>query len=153
MQLKLPIFPSGSILVSPCLGVHTKDNVVTWIVNALPVYQHAEDDHRSFRFALSNFIRQGLCRPVDVMRAFDVGESFVQRACKTLEQKGEAGFFQKTSRKGSNYAIIESDRQRIQGLLDQGRSVNSIATELGFPESTIRSYIKQGYLKKRIKRK
>ena len=149
MQLNLPIFPSGSTLVSPCLAVQSKDKIVIWIVNSLPVYQHREDDHQSFRFAISNFIKQDLCRKVDVMRAFQVSESFVQRACKKLETEGEAGFFHKTSRKGSNYAIVESAMERIQDLLDRGRSVNSIAVELGFPESTIRNKIKQGYLKKR----
>ena len=150
MQLNLPIFPSGSTLVSPCLGVYCKDKIVCWIVNSMPVYQHREDDHRSFRFAVSNFIRQNLCRKVDVMKAFHVSESFVQRACKKLETEGEAGFFQKkNSGKDSNHAIVERDRDRIQDLLDKGRSVNSIAEELGFAESTIRSKIKQGYLKKR----
>jgi DNA-binding NarL/FixJ family response regulator len=68
---------------------------------------------------------------------------------KKLETEGEAGFFHKSSRKGSNHPIVESARERIQELLDQGRSVNSIAGELGFAESTIRSKIEQGYLKKR----
>lgn len=149
MQLNLPIYPSGSTLVSPCLGVHCKDKIVFWIVNSLPVYQHREDDHQSFRFAISNFIKQNLCRKVDVMRAFHVSESFVQRACKKLETEREAGFFHRTNRKNSNHAIVESDLERIQDLLDQGRSVNSIAVKLGLAESTIRSRIKQGLLKKR----
>jgi len=149
MQLSLPIFPAGSLLISDRLGVHCQDKIVHWIVNSLPVYQHKEDDHQSFRFAISNFIKQGLCRKVDVMQAFHVSESFVQRACKKLAIEGEAGFFGKTRRKSSNHVIVESVRERIQGLLDQGRSVNSIADELNLSESTIRNKIKQGYLKKR----
>lgn len=83
------------------------------------------------------------------MRTFHVSESFVQRACKKLETEREAGFFHRTNRKNSNHAIVESDLERIQDLLDQGRSVNSIAVKLGLAESTIRSRIKQGLLKKR----
>jgi hypothetical protein len=93
MQLNLPIFPQGSILVSPCLGAHCKDKIVQWMVNSLPVYQHKEDDHQSFRFALSNFIKRGLCRNVDVMQAFHVSESFVQRACKKIRDGRRGRFF------------------------------------------------------------
>lgn len=149
MQLTLPIFPAGSVLVSDCLGIHCKDKIVLWIVNSLPVYQHKQDDHQSFRFAVSNFIRQGLCRKIDIKHTFHVSESFVQRACNKLETEGEAGFFSKNGRKGSNHVIVESVRERIQGLLDEGRSVNSIAVQLHLSESTIRSKIKQGYLKKK----
>lgn len=149
MQLTLPIFPFGSVLISDRLGVHCKDKIVHWIVNSLPVYQHKEEDHHSFRFAISNFIKQGLCRKVDVMRTFHVSESFVQRACKKMETQGQAGFFSKNGHKSSNHVIVESVRERIQDLLDQGRSVNSIAVQLHLSESTIRNKIKQGYLKKR----
>lgn len=149
MQLSLPIFPAGSLLISDRLGVHCEDKIIHWIVNSLPVYQHKQEDHHSFRFAISNFIKQGLCRKVDVMNAFQLSESFVQRACKKLETEGERGFFSTNSRKSSNHVIVESVLERIQGLLDQGRSVNSIAEQLHLSESTIRSKIKQGILKKR----
>lgn len=82
------------------------------------------------------------------MRAFHVSESFVQRACSKFEREGEAGFFGKDNRKGSNHVIVESVRQGIQDLLDTGRSVNAIAKEFKLNESTIRYQIKQGYLKK-----
>jgi len=149
MQLSLPIYPSGSSLISDCLGVFCQDKIVQYIVNGLPVYQHAEEDLNSFRFAISNFIARGLCKKVEVMRAFHVSESFVQRACKKSEREGEAGFFSGDSRKGSNHVIVESVRARIQGMLDQGKSVNGIAAQFKLNESTIRYQIKQGYLKKR----
>lgn len=148
MQLTLPIFPAGSILISDCLGVMSQHKIVQYIVNGLPVYQHAEEDLSSFRFAISNFIARGLCKKVDVMRAFHVSESFVQRACKKLEVEKEAGFFSKDNRKGSSHVIVESMLQRIQDLLDKSKSVNSIAKQLKLNESTIRYQITQGYLKK-----
>ena len=149
MQLSLPIFPAGSVLISGSLGVFNQDQIIQYIVNGLPVYQHADEDLDSFRFAISNFIARGLCRKVDVMRAFHVSESFVQRACKKLELEGEAGFFSTDNRKGSNHVIVASVRMKIQGLLDKGNSVNSIAKKFNLNESTIRYQIQQGYLKKR----
>jgi DNA invertase Pin-like site-specific DNA recombinase len=149
MQLTLPIFPSGSILISDCLGAFSHDKIVQYIVNGLPVYQHAAEDMGSFRFAISNFITLGLCKKTEVMQAFHVSESFVQRACKKAKTEGATGFFNKDSRKGSKHVIVESVRQQLQELLDKGVSVNGMAKQFGLNESTIRYHIKQGYLKKK----
>jgi DNA invertase Pin-like site-specific DNA recombinase len=149
MQLTLPIFPAGSILISDHLGVFSRDKIVQYIAGGLPVYQHAEEDLDAFRFAISNFLKLGLCKKTEVMRAFHVSESFVQRACKKAELEGSAGFFSKDSRKGSNHVIVESVRQRLQELLDKGMSVNAMAKQNKLNESTIRYQIKQGYLKKK----
>ena len=149
MQLTLPIFPSGSILISDCLGVMSHGKIVQYIANGLPVYQHGEEDIDSFRFAISNFITLGLCKKTEVMQAFHVSESFVQRACKKAVSEGAPGFFSKDNRKGSNHVIVESVRQQLQELLDKGRSVNGMSKQFGLNESTIRYQIKQGYLKKK----
>ena len=54
MQLKLPLFPTGCILISDCLGVYEKDGLVQYIVNGLPVYAHPKDDLKAFRYITSN---------------------------------------------------------------------------------------------------
>src|ERR1035437_954930 len=149
MHLTLPIFPAGSVLISDRLGVFSHEKIVQYIAGGLPVYQHAEEDIDSFRFAISNFITLGLCKKTEVMRAFHVSESFVQRACKKAEIEGVAGFFSKDNRKGSNHVIVESVRQQLQDLLDKGKSVNAMAKQYKLNESTIRYQIKQGYLKKK----
>jgi hypothetical protein len=149
MQLTLPIFPSGSILISDRLGAFSQEKIVQYIAGGLPVYQHAEEDIDSFRFAISNFIKLGLCKKAEVMRAFHVSESFVQRACKKAELECSAGFFGKDNRKGSNHVIVDSVRQRLQEQLDKGISVNAMAKQYKLNESTIRYQIKQGYLKKK----
>ncbi len=43
MQLKLPLFPTGTTLISDCLGVYEKESIVQYIVNGLPVYAHPKD--------------------------------------------------------------------------------------------------------------
>jgi hypothetical protein len=149
MQLQSPIFPSGCTLISDCLGVYEKAGIVQYIVNGLPVYAHAKDDLKAFRYITSNFINQGLCRKTEVERCFHVSEDSVQRAYKKFVDKGEAGFFGDDARKGTAYKIRGDCRLRIQSKLDKGQSVNSIAKQEGVRESAIRYGIKQGYLKKR----
>lgn len=149
MQLQLPLFPGGATLISDCLGVYEKEGLVQYIVNGLPVYAHAKDDLKSFRYITSNFIHQGLCRKTEVQRCFHVSEDSVQRAYKKFVDKGEVGFFGDDARKGTAYKITGDRRLRIQAKLDKGQSVNSIAKQEGVRESAIRYGVKQGYLKKR----
>lgn len=149
MQLKLPLFPSGCTLISDCLGVYEKDDLIQYIVNGLPVYAHPKYDLKAFRYITSNFIHQGLCRKTEVERCFHVSEDSVHRAYRKFVEKGEAGFFGDDARKGTAYKITGDCRGRIQTKLDKGQSVNSIAKQEGVRESAIRYGIKQGYLKKR----
>jgi len=114
----------------------------------LPVYAHPKNDLKAFRYIISNFIHQGLCRKAEVERCFHVSEDSVQRAYKKFVEQGEAGFFGDDARKGTAYKITGDCRLRIQTKLDKGQSVNSIAKQEGVRESAIRYGIKQGYLKK-----
>lgn len=148
MQLRLPLFPAGSTLISDCLGVCTQDDLVQYIVNGLPVYGHPVGDLQAFRFITSNFIHQGLCRKREVERCFGVSEDSVQRAYKKFVAKGDAGFFGLDGRKGTAYKLTGELRLRIQARLDKGQSNNSIAKQEGVAESAIRYGLKQGYLKK-----
>ena len=91
MQLQLPLFPTGCTLISDCLGVYEKDDIVQYIVNGLPVYAHPKDDLKAFRYITSNFIHQRLCRKTEVEKCFHVSEDIVQRAYKKFEEKGEEG--------------------------------------------------------------
>jgi len=148
MQLLLPIFPVNTTLLNSSVGVYEREGIVQYLVNGLPVYSHSKEDHDAFRFITSNFIHQGLCRKVDVERAFGVSEDSVSRAYKKYITKGEAGFFGPDVRHGRAHKIVGDRRERIQAKLDKGQSVYSISKEEGVRESAIRYGIKQGYLKK-----
>lgn len=149
MQLQLPLFPSGTKLVSACLGVYEKDGIVQYIVNGLPAFCHEKGDLSAFRYITSNFIHQGLCRKTEVERCFHISEDSVQRAYKKFVEQGETGFFGADARKGKAHKITGDKRVAIQKKLDTGQSVNSIAKEEGVRESAIRYGIKQAYLKKK----
>ena len=149
MQLLLPIFPPDTTLINPSVGVYEHEGIVQYLISGLPVYSHAKDDTDAFRFITSNFIHQGLCRKVDIERAFGVSEDSVSRAYKKFVTKGESGFFGPDARHGSAHKIVGPRRERIQSKLDTGQSVYSIAKEEGVRESAIRYAVKQGYVKKR----
>ena len=137
-------------MINANMGVYEQDGLVQYLINGLPVYSHAKDNNDAFRYITSNFIHQGLCRKVDIERAFGVSEDSVSRALKKFETKGEAGFFGPDSRHGKAYKIVGGKRDRLQAKLDKGQSNYSISKEEGVSESAIRYSIKHGYLKKRV---
>lgn len=148
MQLQFPFFPREARLINEHLGVYEKAGIVQYILNGMPVYSHGKEDINAFRFITSNFIRQGLCRKVEIERFFGVSEDSVSRAYKKYVEKGEEGFFGDDARHGHAHKILGDRKIRIQKKLDKGQSVNSIAKEEGVVEASIRYAIKQGYLKK-----
>jgi hypothetical protein len=131
MQLLLPIFPRDATILNERIGVYERDGIVQYLVNGLPVYSHAKDDNDAFRFITSNFIYQGLCRKVDIERAFCVSEDSVSRAYKKYLAKRESGFFRPDARHGKAHKIVGARRDMIQSKLDKGQSVYSIAKEEG----------------------
>ncbi len=149
MQLHLPLFPRDAQLINDNVGVYEKDGLVQYIVNGAPVYSHAKDDINAFRFITSNFIREGLCRKVDIEKFFGVSEDSIYRYYKKFLVQGEQGFFGDDARHGTAHKIVGERRIRIQKKLDTGQSVNSIAKEEGVRESAIRYAVKKGYLKKK----
>ncbi len=149
MQLILPIFPVDTTMVNAHLGVYEHEGIVQYLVNGMPVFSHSKDNTDAFRYITSNLIQQGICRNVDIERAFGVSEDSVTRALKKFIDKGEPGFFGEDARHGRAHKIVGGRRDRIQAKLDKGQSVYSIAKEEGVRESAIRYGIKQGYLKKR----
>ena len=79
MQLKLPIYPKGTKMISSLVGVCENDKHVQYIANGLPIYSHDKENINAFRFITSNLIYQKLCRKVDIERCFGVSEDSVNR--------------------------------------------------------------------------
>jgi hypothetical protein len=148
MQLQLPLFPSGTKLVSPCVGVYEQDGLVQYIVNGLPVYAHGKDDLQAFRFFVSNLISHGLCTKTEVRKAFCITEDYVSRAYRLFKTEGESGFFKPENRHGYCYKLVGDNLVRAQQLLDEGRNQSATAVAVGVSESAIRYAIKMGHLKK-----
>jgi len=48
-QLKRPVFPSGSKNIAERVAVECRDRQVVYFSGLMPMFQHAEDDLKSFR--------------------------------------------------------------------------------------------------------
>jgi transposase len=144
-QLQLPIFPEDLTLLNEDLAFQRKDGQVVYFHGLMPVFQHEEKDLRSFRMFTSQLIATGTVRQKDVVRAFGVPLATVKRYMKVHREHGAAGFFRTPRRRSAN-VLTDDVRQRVQALLDEGKSVPEVSLAVGVAGNTLRKAIRAGRL-------
>ena len=92
-QTKLPIFYEEATLINNHVGFEKRDGVVYYFNGTMPVYQHAEDDIRSFRLFTSQLIVNGNASQSEIVKAFGVSAISVKRWVKKFREEGAESFF------------------------------------------------------------
>ena len=149
MQLLLPIFPVDTTFITPTLGVGQSGSIVTYLHSGAPIFSHAAEDHKSFRYITSKMILQGLCSRMDIADCFHVSYDSVKRYVKKLDKLGDSAFFTSDKRKGSCYKLLPAVIERMQRHLDAGKNNCEIARLEGVSEGAVRYAIRKGVLKKK----
>jgi hypothetical protein len=121
----------------------------TYFCGTQPVFQHAENDHRSFRMFTAQLICQGVCRQVEIVRAFGVSKNSVIRSVEKYRAGGVAAFYTSRATRGASVMTPEVTAQ-AQPLLGAGWSPREVAEELGLKLDTLRKAIQQGRLIKPV---
>jgi hypothetical protein len=109
------------------------------------VFQHAENDRRSFRMFTAQLICQGVCRQVDIVRAFGVSKNCVIRSINMYRAGGVNAFFAPRATRGASVMTPEVTAE-AQELLGAGESRTEVAERLGIKLDTLRKAIQQGRL-------
>lgn len=144
-QMLLPMFPCESTSINPLLGFCRKDDMVYYFNGMMPIFSHAVTDLKSFRLITSQLIVNGVATQRDIVDAFGVSLISVKRYVKTYREEGADGFFK--PRKGRGSTVLTSDvLVKIQGYLNEFRSVSSICEELGLKADTVNKAIRDGRL-------
>jgi transposase len=141
----LPVFPQGLTSITEDLAFQQEDGRVVYFHGLLPVFQHGEKDLKSFRMYTSQLIANGTVRQRDIVRAFGVPLATVKRYLKVHRQYGAAGFFQPPRRRSAN-VLTPQVKQRAQALLDEGKSVPEVSSEIGVAGNTLHKAIQAGRL-------
>ena len=144
-QLQLPIFPSESKCIATGYSVECRDKQVVYFSGLLPVFQHAEDDLRSFRMFTSELIDLGVVRQVDVVNAFGVPLPTVKRYLKLLRDHGPKVFFAEPKRRSAS-VLTDETRQSIECLIEEGKSVPEVAEASGVKANTLHKAMRAGRL-------
>jgi len=144
-QLQLPVFPAGLTPITEDLAFQKEDGKVVYFHGLMPVFQHAENDLKTFRMYTSQLIANGTVRQRDIVRAFGVPLGTVKRYMKVHRERGAAGFF-RVPRRRSASVLTPEVRQRAQDLLNQGKSVPEVSREVGVAGNTLHKAIRGGRL-------
>lgn len=144
-QLQLPIFPQGVTSITEDLAFEQKEGKVVYFHGMMAVFQHDETDLKSFRMFTSQLIANQTVRQRDIVRAFKVPLATVKRYMKVHREQGSAGFFRTPRRRSANVLTAEV-KQRAQALLDEGKSVPEVSSEIGVASNTLHKSIHAGRL-------
>ena len=100
-QLQLPIFPAGVTEINSQIAVQTEAGRVFYLHGHLPVFQHEEQDVRSFRMFTSQMIEGGTVKPKQIVKTFGVPMITAKRYMKLYREHGCKGFYEAKPRHSS----------------------------------------------------
>jgi len=99
MQTFMPFFPEDITYINSYVGFQKRNGIVYYSNGQMPMYQHQEEDYRSFRLYTSQLIINGNAKQSEITRAFGVSEISVKRWVKKLRTEGAASFYRKKKAK------------------------------------------------------
>jgi len=146
-QLQLPIFPAGVTEINSRIAVQKEAGRVSYIHGHLPVFQHEEQDVRSFRMCTSQMIAGGTVKPKEIVKKFGVPMITVKRYMKLYRDEGSKGFYETKLRHSSASVLKGPVQDQAQHLLDEGRSVPEVAAELNVLANTLHKAVRAGRLR------
>ncbi len=150
-QVQLPLFPSGTTMITSELAFERRDNQVVYFNGHLPVFTHGVEDLSSFRMFTSQLIINGTASQGQIARAFGVPLVTVKRGVKRYRQGGAKLFFSPPAKR-VGHRLSPERLERAQELLDEGWSVSEIGRQLGVLANTLHKAIQHGRLRRVLKK-
>lgn len=146
-QLQLPFFPAGVTEINSQIAVQKEAGKVFYLHGHLPVFQHQEQDVRSFRMFTSQMIAGGTVKPKEIVKTFGVPLITVKRYVKVYRERGSKGFYEARPRHSSASVLKGAVLEQAQHLLNEGRSVPEVAAELHVLSNTLHKAIRADRLR------
>ena len=92
-QASLPFFPEDITLINSRIGFQNRNGIIYYFNGSMPIFQHPENDIRSFRLYTSQLVINGNALQSEIIRAFGVSPISVKRWVKKYKDKGSQAFF------------------------------------------------------------
>ena len=145
-QLQLPVFPVGTTAINAELAFERQADQVVYFNGHLPVFTHSAQDLASFRFFTTQLIVNGTASQGDIVKAFGVPLTTVKRCSRLYRERGARALFKPPARR-QGHRLTPEKLAQAQALLDEGKTVPAISTQLGILASTLHKAIDDGRLK------
>lgn len=144
-QMQLPMFPAGTVHLTPDLAAQCGAEEIVYYHGTLPVFRHRREDVQSFRLFTSQLYVQGHVQQSDLVRVFGVTAISVKRAVKLYREEGPGGFWRARATRGAAVLTTEVLAQ-VQAALDQGQELKDIVRAQGLKADTLRKAVRAGRL-------
>jgi transposase len=151
MQEILPLIPHGANRISDNLSVVHKNGECVYFHGCLPIFNHSEDDMKSFRMISSSFINNGICKNREIIKVFNVSKSSVIRSSQKFKDHGGSAFYANKKTRGSATVLTLSIIEEAENLLYDGFSCSEIAKKLKIKVGTLRKGISDGRVKRTVR--
>ncbi len=148
MQEILPLIPHGANKISDNLSVVNKNKEWVYFHGCFPIFNHSENDIKSFRMISSSFINNGICKNRDIIKIFNVSKSSVIRNSQKFKENGSSAFFANKKTRGSATILTASTIRKAEDLLHNGFSCSEVANKLKIKVGTLRKGISDGRVKR-----
>jgi hypothetical protein len=146
MQAILPLIPAGATSINNIVSVWRGESSWTYFLGCHPVYEHAPDDLRMFRFCTALLINTGNCKSCEIMKVFGVSKSSIDRSLRLVRKDGVQAFFKQRARRGSCTIMTPEIISSAQLMLNEFYSRRTISDELQISYSTLSKAIQDGRL-------
>jgi transposase len=144
-QALLPLIPDGATRINNLISVVRENGQWIYFYGAQPLFQHSENDRRSFRMFTAQLICLGTCRQVEIVQAFGVSKNSVIRSVNKYRAGGVNAFYAPRAARCASVMTPEVTLQ-AQQLLGAGWSRKEVAEQLGLKLDTLRKAIQHGRL-------
>jgi len=92
-QTSLPFFPEDIRLINSIIGFQKHNDKIFYFNGSMPVFQHPENDIRSFRLFTTQLVVNGTAKQSEIVKAFGVSSISVKRWVKKYRENGSQAFF------------------------------------------------------------
>jgi len=144
-QTLLPLFCEEVAEINELMAYAKRDGQVYYFHAGLPIFNHAEQDERSFRMITAQLAVNGACTQAEIVRAFGISPISMKRWAKRYRERGAAGFFS-SPRKSNPRVLTDEVLSRAQEALSSGESRAEVADALGIKRDTLYRAIRSGRL-------
>lgn len=141
----LPLQRAEAVPISSKFSVQTQDGETTYFHYLEPIFCHAEGDRAGQRMAAVQLAERDGVTQVAVAEALQISPVTLNRWVQAYREHGTAGL-DRLSAPRPRTALHPEQQQSAANLLHAGRSLRSVALELGVNRETLRQYKKSGDL-------
>ncbi|MCP4258006.1 MAG: hypothetical protein GY774_10830 [Planctomycetes bacterium] len=137
--------------ITDILSYGKKDGSIYYFLGAYPIYSHPIEDLKSFRLITSQFVVNGRCKQIDLVKAFGVSPISIKRYVKKYRENGAEAFFTPKRSRGA-HVLTPKVLEQAQDLLNQGSTPSEVADRLNVIKNTLKKAIRSGRLLEPVKK-